>query len=156
MAAIYAIFCSETGKYYVGCTSGPPQKRWREHRCLLRAGKHASCSLQADWFSFGEAQFHFIPNLERILFDAPTVDVRRKVELKWMDYFAAQGKLYNERRISFQPPEGAQALAAAKRVANGYRPSPESNEKRRLAQLGKPKGHGAKIRATKLRNKAMR
>jgi hypothetical protein len=66
-----------------------------------------------------------------------------------MRQYGAQGLLLNENEISFRPPPDAPAKAAAARVANGYRPSAESNLKRRLAQLGKPKGHGAKISATK-------
>jgi hypothetical protein len=60
-----------------------------------------------------------------------------------------QHGLYNEFEISFQPPPGFHDKAIASRKANGYKPTPESNLKRRLAQLGIPKGHGAKISATK-------
>jgi len=155
MVAIYAIWCEENGKHYIGCTSGKPQKRWREHRCLLRAGKHASPSLQSDWSAFGEGRFHLNPSLELLLWDE-TVEAKREMELRWMQHFEQLGLLYNERKISFQPPEGAQAKAAAARVANGYKPSPESNLKCRLAQLGKPKGHGAKISAPKRENKDKR
>jgi hypothetical protein len=91
---------------------------------------------------------------------ATAIDVRDEIdkrtkELKWMDYFRKRDQLYNDNLTSFQPPVGASAKAAAARMARGYRPSAESNLKRSLAQRGIPKGHGAKISATK-RAKAMR
>ncbi len=144
MVTIYAIRCLETGRRYVGCTAGTLSKRMREHRCLLRAGTHKCKDLQADWIKYGEAAFIIEP-LEGI--PAPAkADVRRAAEIKWIRSWTNP---YNEYAISFQPPPGAPAKAAAARVANGYVQSVESNIKRRLAQLGIPKGHGAKISATK-------
>lgn len=148
MITIYAVWCEVNGKHYIGCTAGKPQKRWREHRCLLRAKKHSCISLQSDWSTLGEERFHLNPNIQLICW-SEDVKVKREAELRWMDYFDRRGMLYNERKISFQPPPGAPAKAAAARVANGYIPSPESNLKRRLAQLGKPKNHGWKISETK-------
>jgi len=153
MVTIYAIVNDVNGKHYIGCTTGKPQKRWREHRCLLRAGKHVCAELQADWKALeircGEADsFFHLQHIDSLFDDAP-VSLKRQLELRWMDWFAECGLLYNTNRISFQPPPGAPVKAVAARVANGYRPSAESNLKRRLAQLGKPKAHGAKISATK-------
>lgn len=162
MVTIYALYLSfGSGNYisgfeihfdpkgYVGCTAGKLSKRLREHRCLLRSGKHKCMSLQADFTLHPEAVLSIEP-LEFVL-----TDIRREREIHWMNQLLSMNRLYNEHLISFEPPEGASAKAAAARVANGYRPSAESNQKRRLAQLGKPKGHGAKISATK-RAKAMR
>lgn len=147
MVTIYAIKCFINGKHYIGCTRGGAAKRWREHRCLLRAGKHSCKPLQDDWSEIGEAFFSLVA-CEQITGDE-SVERRREAELRWMGRFRTEGSLYNEHIQSFSPPEGAPAKAAAARVANGYRQSAESNEKRRLAQLGVPKGHGAKISATK-------
>ena len=150
-AMIYALRCSANNKHYVGCTA-KLSKRYREHRCVLKAGKHACAALQADWNLFGEETFSLLP-LEP--FDAAIAADKRTKELKWMEYFRKRDQLYNDNLTSFQPPVGASAKAAAARVARGYRPSAESNLKRSLAQRGIPKGHGAKISATK-RAKAMR
>lgn len=150
MITIYAIWCHENGKHYIGCTAGKPQKRFREHRCLLKAGKHACKGMQNDWNEFGERIFHLKPHLE-FIFWSKDVKVKREAELKWIDHYANMDLLYNENRNSFSPPKYAPALAAKSRVKNGYRPTAESNLKRRLAQLGKPKNHGAKISATKRR-----
>lgn len=152
-AMIYALRCGQTNKHYVGCTAGKLQKRFREHRCLLRAGKHLCQSLQTDWTQYGEGEFTVIP-LEP--FDAATAADKREKEMKWMRYFEERGQLYNENLVSFQPPVGASAKAAAARVAGGFKWSEETNLKRSLAQKGKPKGHGAKISATKRAQKAMR
>ena len=150
MVSFYELFCTATGKSYVGSTAGKLAKRMREHRCLLKAGKHSEPELQADWNKYGEDAFSMLLILG---LTNPTVEVRRQYELTLMATKEREGKLYNTKRIAFQPPPGASAMAAKARKANGYKPSPESNEKRRLAQLGKPKGHGAKISATKRRKR---
>jgi len=74
---------------------------------------------------------------------------KREAELGWMKNYQAKGLLLNDNLTSFAPPKNAPALAAKKRIENGYSPSEETRMKMRLAQLGKPKGHGAKISATK-------
>jgi hypothetical protein len=150
MVWIYELFCKETGKSYVGSTSGTLGKRMREHRCLLKAGKHAEPELQADWDKYGEGAFEMRPALRH---EPPDARCKRAAEIGYMELLAERGLLYNSRLIAYQPPPGASALAVKARVSNGYRPSPESNEKRRLAQLGKPKGHGAKISETKRRKR---
>lgn len=146
MVTIYGLWCDVTRKVYVGSTKNVP-KRMREHYCLLRQGKHSERELQNDWFSFGASHFR-VATFKRLESNV-SVSERRVAELHWMDHWKDKGLLYNKRFIAFQPPEGAQAKAAALRVARGYRPSAESNLKRRLAQLGKPKNHGWKISATK-------
>lgn len=147
MAVIYGIVHKVSLKAYVGCTSGKPAKRFREHRCLLNGGKHSEPGLQADWAAFGPSAFMLVIFEE--LGDA-SLPMKREAELRWMDKLAPHGLLYNTRRVSFSPS----AEAAMKGVANahkerGNRWTAEANEKRRLSQLGKPKGHGAKISATK-------
>jgi len=150
---IYGLWCDQTQKVYVGFSANVP-KRMREHRCLLKSGKHSEPELQRDYNTYGEKSFR-VATLAILNKDAP-VSERRAEELKWMDEFSKDGRLYNTKRISFQPPVGAPAKAAATRQANGYRPSEESNLKRRLAQLGKPKNHGHKISATKRAKQVMR
>ncbi len=147
MVTVYGLKNECNGKHYIGCTAGKPQKRWREHRCLLRNATHRCAPLQTDWASVGESSFCLV--ILEVLSDECSISDKRQAEFRWMDLFADQQLLYNEYRISYQPPPGFHAKAIAKRKANGYRPSPESNLKRRLSQLGIPKGHGAKISATK-------
>jgi hypothetical protein len=146
MVTIYGLEDASTGAAYVGCTSGKIGKRMREHRSLLKAGKHTSRRLQEAWND--HAGLFQMKVLETMPADVSVIEKRER-ELSWMKHYRVQDLLLNENELSFRPPADAPKKAAAAQVANGYRPSAESNLKRRLAQLGKPKGHGAKISATK-------
>jgi hypothetical protein len=153
MVTVYAVKCVSTEEVYIGCTAGKLGKRMREHRCLLNAGKHKAVKFQDRWKMLGPSGFRMIV-VEALPNDADVI-LKRERELYWMRFFMEKGLLLNTHAISYSPPEGASKLASESRARNGYRPSPESNMKRRLAQLGVPKGHGAKISATK-RARAMR
>jgi len=156
MVTIYALTCSATGDGYVGCTKGKPAKRMREHRCLLNAGNHACGKLQTLWTRFGPEAFD-MKVLEILPGDA-AIEQKREAELRWMRAFAVANRLLNEHVVSFSPtPEAIAKGVQAAQLNPGNRWSAEANEKRRQAQLGKPKGHGAKISATKrARREAMR
>lgn len=147
MATIYAIENTINGFAYVGVTAGKLAKRFREHRCLCNTGKHHAKRMLEDWQKYGEKAF-----VIRALEDAEYTHrgAHCEVEQKWIDYFDSLGKLYNARSISSGLTDAEiKAGIEASRSSIGRRWSPEANEKRRLAQLGKPKGHGAKISATK-------
>lgn len=155
MAQIYAIKCLENGYVYVGCTKGKPAKRMREHRCLLRANSHKCTKLQVDWNIYGEKQF-IIEILEKLAPDAD-IDTKRKAEMKWFGIYEDRALLYNLYLISYRPSDEAIRKGVANAHNNcGNRWTPEANLKRRLSQLGKPKGHGAKISTTKQARKVMR
>jgi group I intron endonuclease len=144
MIVIYAIYCLENKMCYVGSTR-KLAKRFREHRCLLRAGKHACKRLQSDWTEKHESRFRVL-----VLEHVETLDERRKAEVRWMSYFKGHDLLYNDHLISMQPTEEARIRGVANAHNEpGNRWTPEVNLRRRLAQLGIPKGHGAKISATK-------
>jgi|TARA_R110000868_G_scaffold383789_1_gene651077 group I intron endonuclease len=153
MATIYGLTCTATGKVYVGCTS-KVAKRMREHLSLLRRGLHAEPDLQKDFTAYGEASFRIFP-----LKEIPEASLlqKREAELGWMDAYANLGLLYNRNRTSFAPTKDAIAKGQPRATATeGRKRSTEANQKRRLAQLGKPKGHGAKISATKRAKRVMR
>jgi GIY-YIG catalytic domain len=151
MVLIYALVNKFNRKAYVGCTKYGLAKRMREHRCLLKQGKHASKSLQADWDELGEDMFETVIH-EQLPEDCSVVD-KREAELRWMKAYGHL--LYNENQTSFRPTDEAIRKGIAIRAANlmGSKQSEETKHKRRIAQLGIPKNHGDKIRATKLRNK---
>lgn len=154
MASIYMLTCRPNLKAYVGCTANIA-KRMREHRCLLRKGKHGCIDLQFAWEYWGEGAF-FMREVEKLPDDAP-VSLKRERELHWMSYLQSCKRLFNDKIISFRGPPGS--IEKAQLVAHlspGRRWTPEANEKRRKAQLGKPKGHGAKISATKRAKSMMR
>lgn len=56
---LYQIVHVESGRKYIGQTSRPPIKRWREHLYPLRHGKHRNRFLQYAWDKHGEAAFKF-------------------------------------------------------------------------------------------------
>jgi hypothetical protein len=156
MVHIYALTCTVTGDGYVGCTKGKTAKRMREHRCLLNAGNHTCGKLQTLWRRFGSEAFD-MRELETLPQDA-TLEQKREAELRWMQVYSLSERLLNEHVVSFSPTPAAQAKGVVAAQLNpGNRWSAEANEKRRQAQLGKPKGHGAKISATKrAKREAMR
>ena len=166
MAAVYGIVHLASMKTLVGSvgdgrentirlyksTKSKLSKRFREHRCLLNQGKHAEPDLQSDWDKYGPSAFA-MRLLEEI---EGSVESKREAELRWMANLDQQGLLYNQTRLAYAlSPEAMKKGVEASRHAIGNRWTPEANERRRLAQLGKPKGHGAKISATKRARKMM-
>lgn len=148
MATIYALKCLINGYVYIGCTSGKIAKRMREHRCLLNKGVHKSTKMQSDWKQYGQEQFAII-DLERLPIDAKLED-KRQAELKWMQIYEDKSVLYNLYLVSFRPTEEGRLRGVENsRKVIGNRWTPEANLKRSLSQLGRPKGHGAKISAAK-------
>jgi len=147
MVTIYKLYCIHTGEAYIGCTSGKLGKRMREHRCLLNKGRHKARRMQMLWDEHGSAGFR-LESLEALTKESTVID-KRKREIFWMEHFDKQGMLLNHCKASFAPPVGAQKLAAQARVANGYRPSAESNIKRSLAQKGISHDYGHKISKAK-------
>lgn len=151
MATIYELKCLITNYSYIGCTDGKLGKRMREHRCLLNSGKHKCTKLQYDWEKYGKNSFCI-----QVLEDLPDANLieKREAELRWMKVYEGLSLLYNLYVISFRPDEEARKKGVSNaHKSKGKRWTPEVNEKRRLAQIGKPKGHGAKISATKRANR---
>lgn len=147
MAMIYALENTVTGHAYIGVTSAKLSKRLREHRCLCRNRKHHATKLTEDWHKYGESAFAMKP-LEESEYSHRGAFC--EAEQKWIDHYAALGLLYNNREYSsgLRGDDWRKGVEAS-RTAIGNRWSAEANLKRSLAQLGKPKGHGAKISATK-------
>ena len=147
MVTIYKLYCIHTNEAYIGCTAGKLGKRMREHRCLLNKGRHKARRMQDLWNEHGSAGFR-LESLESLPKTATVID-KRKREIFWMENYDKRGMLLNHCKVSFAPPKGAPALAAQARVANGYKPSAESNKKRSLAQKGKSHDYGHKISKAK-------
>lgn len=148
MATVYAVVCNLSGKAYVGYTSGKLSKRLREHRCLCNTKKHHSPKFQEEAELYGFESFSII-SLQEVDHNT-TLEVKRKVELKWIEFYDEKGLLLNEAKISFAPtPDATRKGIEAARKATGRRWTPEANRLRSEAQKGIPKNHGAKISATK-------
>lgn len=148
MAKIYALTCSINGFAYIGVTSANLAKRLREHRCLCRNNKHHAVKLTNDWLLYGEDAFSMVVLEEA---DYSHRGSHCEAEQRWINHYSVQGKLYNAhaRSAGLSGEITRKGVRAASLKNTGSKQSAESNEKRRLAQLGKPKGHGAKISATK-------
>lgn len=134
MAMIYALHNWITGKSYIGYT-GKLSKRFREHRCLLRNGKHETKPLQEDWNRYGEECFTMY-ELQTVPDDA-TLEEKRAAELDWIDRMMAQELCYNSHRVSFATTHETwlkgQPIATA---TVGRKWTPEANLKRSLALRG--------------------
>ena len=152
MAIVYALVCRENGFAYVGVTSSKWGKRAREHKCLLRNNKHHAKRLQEDWLKYPSTSFEMIPLEET---DYAVRGAHCEAEQRWIDHYSALGKLYNghDRSTGLGGEITLMGIEASRKLIRIQ--SPESNEKRRQAQLGKPKGHGAKISATKQAKKQL-
>ncbi len=145
---VYALLSKIDGSVYIGCTRSKTSKRLREHRCLLRNGKHTSPKLQEAWNCHGEVNFELI-HLTTFPYDASLTE-RRNEEARWMQYYDKRGLLLNANPDPFAPTKEA----IRKGVANahnhpGNRWTSEVNEKRRQALLGISHNRGPKISATK-------
>lgn len=155
MAVVYALTCTITNQAYIGVTSNLA-KRFREHRCLLRNGKHHATKLQALWDSdpWGDEGRWVMLELQDANYGKR--GALCETEQEWIDHYESRGLLLNASKTS-QGLGGAitKMGVAVAHKSPGKRWTPEANEKRRQAQLGIPKGHGAKISATKQAQKQM-
>lgn len=153
MAVVYAIENTVNGWAYIGVTSAKLSKRMREHRCLCRNRKHHAVKLTDDWHIYGEGAF-VIKALEETEYTHRGAFC--EAEQRWITHYLSQGKLYNamEKSVGLTKDAWAKGVEAS-RKSTGNRWTPEANEKRSLAQIGIPKGHGAKISATKQAKKLL-
>jgi group I intron endonuclease len=58
MQGVYEIYCSKSGKRYIG-SSKDIEKRWESHLRGLRSGKHHNYYLQKAYYRYGEDNFVF-------------------------------------------------------------------------------------------------
>lgn len=139
MAVVYAIECRISRFAYVGCTASSLNRRLNEHMYLLRKGRHSSEIMLADFAHYGRTGFTLI--VKEKLQDGVSVEQRRESELRWMNHYKEQGRLYNASFVSFGPSGNWKERTG----------SPEARAKRSAALSGRPKhaGHGAKVSATK-------
>lgn len=102
---VYAIHNTITDWRYIG-SSLDVERRWQEHRVLLRQGRHHNHALQAAWRRHGEDSFVFVlieeaaPKAERrsgpLSKEMPEVIA---IEQAWADHFAP--RVYNRHRHSW-------------------------------------------------------
>ena len=98
-AAVYEIVNTITGKSYVGSTTAL-NRRWNEHKNLLRKGVHESPALQADYDKYGKDAFEFL-TIQEYPSDTPVGDpLLLEHEQRVIDEYIAEGReVYNEQTV---------------------------------------------------------
>jgi len=59
VSGIYKIINTKNNKYYIG-SSIDVEKRWYQHKCKLKKGKHPNRYLQSAWDKHTESAFNFV------------------------------------------------------------------------------------------------
>lgn len=92
---IYSI-TSPSGKKYVGMTKSSFDQRWKQHRKMLRAGKHPTPGLQSAYAKYGEAMLNF--EILEIMDDSSSVSDVFLREVFWWELLSTNGVyLYNSK-----------------------------------------------------------
>ena len=94
MTGVYCIRNVLNGKLYIGSAARNMNKRWSQHRHLLKAGTHHSHHLQAAWIFYGESSFRF-----GVLEICPAQQCVQQ-EQQWLDLFHPE---YNECKVAGSP-----------------------------------------------------
>lgn len=118
---VYAIRNSADGRLYIGSTVRTVGVRFREHRKLLRKGRHHSPYLQRAWGKYGEAAFDF--HLLEVVFQVSHIAER---EQYWIDVTRAADK-----KFGFN-------ICAIARSSLGRKVSAETRQKIARGHIGKP------------------
>ncbi|MGH2375668.1 MAG: GIY-YIG nuclease family protein [bacterium] len=105
MVRVYAVTCLKTGRAYIGCSAGKLAKRFREHKCLAKSGKHHAKALVEEWAKFDDKDF--IVSVLELLGENPTLIQKREAELKWLKVYADKSLLLNQAIVSFSPTPDA-------------------------------------------------
>lgn len=150
LSGIYLIANLCTGKVYVG-QSNNCERRFYEHKKLLRKNKHYNGRLQNSWNKYGEPEFKFLM-LESVD-DAKMLNER---EMYWITFYSASSdefgyNIAKEPEIVFRGPfseSHRRNISMAKKGKPGQKHSEETKAKMSLAQKGKlkTKSHIAAIR----------
>jgi len=96
MSGVYQIVCQKTGKRYIG-SSKRPERRWNQHRYLLRKSTHVNNVLQDAWNACGESNFSF--EILELCEDA----IAKEREQWWIDS-TDPALLFNLSSYSDMPP----------------------------------------------------
>lgn len=152
VSAVYQIRNTISGRVYVG-SAADVDRRWRDHRYLLRRGQHHSVKLQRSWNRHNEEAFEFL-----ILEEANIANLLPREQF-WIGEMNA---CCPRRGLNILPTAGshlgakrsAAARARMSAAAKGKKKSPWSQARRdalSLSQQGKiiPPDVIAKMRATR-------
>ena len=111
---IYCIVSGINGKRYIG-SSSRIKKRWAEHKSTLKYNKHCNPILQRSYNKYGKDNFTYE------IIEECDVSLLVELEDKYMEQFKTLNRKYGYNiELASRPNQ-----------------SPESNEKRRIAGLGR-------------------
>lgn len=134
-SGIYQIRHVASGRVYVGSAVNI-EKRWRDHRRQLAAGKHHSRKLQRAWIKYGAGAFQFEvvdPNVPK-----PSLTQR---EQHWIDRLSAFGDGFNMRPRAdsmLGHKKSREAIEATRRAHVGRKQSAAERRRRSEAQQARP------------------
>lgn len=149
LSGVYEIRNSVTGGVYIG-SSVRAEKRWREHRHDLAAGRHHSAKLQNAWNKYGGDAFVFtlLEHVER--------ESLLKREQWWIDRLAAASRTnYNAcvtagsqagRTLSEAHKQRLRELMLGNKRGLGVRLSPEARARMSAARVGQKRSAEARAR----------
>lgn len=126
ISAIYKIFCTESGKSYIG-SAVCFKSRWATHRHLLRSNKHGNRHLQNSWVKYGENSFVF-----SVIENCPSQELIDR-EQYWIDMYKAYDPMFGMNNS----PTASTTL--------GFRHSEET--KKLLSDIAKIRGYPAHLKA---------
>lgn len=146
-SGVYCIRCILNGKSYIG-SSVNLGKRMKEHRRVLRKGKHHSRVLQRAWDKYGEQMFEFF------VMEYAAPDVIRDSEQWWLDNASCA---YNSSRAATHvtlTPEQRAAISEKAKVTWSDPERRKAARDRRLKQIIPPPSPES-IAKVAARNKAI-
>lgn len=85
---VYSIQNKHNGKRYVGCSTNI-QNRWKNHKYMLKNGKHENSHLQGAYDKYGSDAFEY-SILERC-----DIDILQEREEYWIAYYNSKNDGYN-------------------------------------------------------------
>lgn len=104
---VYLIRCDINNRVYVG-SSNDVYRRWNDHQSDLRAGRHKSSKLQADYTRYGARHFQ-----HSILCTADNPEQVRDLEQQWLNELDAVNSGYNH-HVSTKGGAGSKQSKEAK------------------------------------------
>ena len=119
---IYKLENLKNGKVIIGLTTQTLQRRWVQHRSVLRLGRHTNAHLQAAWSADGEASFE-LSVLETLC--GKTKIELQAAEIRWIAHFRS-----NHRDFGYNLTSGGEGV-------RDWCPSKEWRMKKSLKMTGK-------------------
>jgi group I intron endonuclease len=87
---LYKITNTKNGKWYIGSTINPPERRFRTHKYNLNKGSHANQKLQASWNVHGQENFKFEVIGEWDNFYQAMIEEQKQIDLFFGEDFFLQ------------------------------------------------------------------